>query len=664
VSFVSFLREHRRRRIDPDHDTLTVVTPEAMLTAIMLDVAGFPLTAVDPGRIAMLCIDQKLHRAVANLLAEVLPDRKVVAGRDRICGAEDIVLANDDDDHDALLFEAAKRGSAFVLLRGANDDGGVSSIVACALERIYRAPCCTETIIEELVLQMLDERITVPSGVYEVAHVLLALRPATAFAGEALGLLRRLADCVTGERAASDPSEDQEEVHEPPPGREANVGEAATAKKSERPPEPPIVRLRDLVGYGPAKDWGMLLAADLALYREGKLAWVDVDKGALLSGPPGCGKTFYAKALAAECEVELVECSYGDLEAKTGSGNLIVKAIKQIFADARKKAPCILFFDEIDSIGARGSRSHNSGWFDAIVNGVLAELDGANPRDGVVVVAATNRPEVIDRALLRPGRLERHIAIPKPTIADIRGFLLHHLGAVDGLDQAARACRGKSPAEIAQIARDARRAARREGRQVEGADVEAVARAEFGRSEETDRIIAVHEAGHALASAALGVGLSHLDVDHCVTFNTSFETLNLADIERQIAIGMAGRVAEDVLIGRATAGSASDIDNAARYALHAIMSGLDGPPIPVGNICGDVATALSRPGVRERVDKMLAVGLDRARKIVNERRGDLRRLADAAQKRRYLEGDEIQEIVSRRYVARRGADANGDRRER
>jgi MoxR-like ATPase len=664
VTFVSYLREHRRRRIDPDYDTSDAVTPEQMLLAILLDKAGFAPAAVDPGRIVMLCIDRELHQAVIRLLGEIAADRNRAKSPDWSTEKNDVVFAwGGRTDIDALLLQTAKTGSAFIVLRGADDDGRVPPNTSQALERIYRAPHCTEAIAEELIFQMLDARVSVPSGEYLVAHMLIALRPSTTSADEALSLLLKLTDCAKEEVDSSGLAEADEDADERSMGKEEKDGEAEVQTPAS-PTEPTVIRLRDLAGYGPAKDWGMQLAADLALYREGSLAWVDVDKGALLSGPPGCGKSFYAKALAAECEVELIECSYGDLEAKTGSGNLIVKAIKQIFADARKKAPCIVFFDEIDSIGARGSRSHNSGWFDAIVNGVLAELDGAKPRDGVVVVAATNRPEAVDPALLRPGRLERHIAIPKPTIADIRGFVLHHLGEIDGLDQAARACRGKSPAEIAQIAREARRAARREGRQVEGKDVEAIVRADFGRSEETDRIIAVHEAGHALVSAALGVGLSSLDVDHCVTFNLSFETLNLADIERQIAIGMAGRVAEEALIGGATAGSASDVDSATRFALHAIMSGLEGPPIPVGNVHGEVATALSRPGVRERVDKMLAAGLDRAREVVAKRLGDLRRLADAAQKDRYLEGDEIQEIVSRRDVARRRADVNGERRVR
>ena len=162
-------------------------------------------------------------------------------------------------------------------------------------------------------------------------------------------------------------------------------------------------RLRDLCGYGTAKDWGMQLAEDFAAYRRGTLDWDDMDRGILLSGPPGCGKSYFARALAEECGVPLVMCSYADIEANTGSGNLTNKAIKKIWADARKKAPCIVFMDELDSVGARGDRGNNNGWWTSIINGLLAELDGAEPREGVVAIGATNFPDAIDRALRRPG---------------------------------------------------------------------------------------------------------------------------------------------------------------------------------------------------------------------------------------------------------------------
>ena len=651
MSLVSFLRETCRRCIDQGRDGQKRLTPELMLTALMLDRAGFTVSAIAPGQVVVLHLDNDLHSAFEKLLQLIAPGRCVI-GPEEASSAEDAIVVTRwwaRFDVDAALCAIVKNGHAFVILRPLDDPGVIPPLTSRVANRAYQAPACTGAIIEDLIFQMMNDRVTIPPGEHHVAHVLLAVRPTTVSAKEAARVLKSLDDFVTGKDDGKvDNAGVAQTISDLASSEEPPKDEKTSPKEPEKPAEPPVVRLRDLSGYGPAKDWGMQLAADLELYREGKLRWADVDKGLLLSGPPGCGKTYFAKALAAECNAPLIESSYGDWENATGSGNLVVKAIKKVFADARKQAPCILFIDEIDAIGSRGRRLHNSGWFDVIINGVLAELDGAKPRDGVVVVAATNYPWTVDPALLRPGRLDRHIAIPRPTIADIRGFLAHHLGEIDGLDQAARACRGRSPAEIAQIAREARRAARRQDRQPRGSDVQAVVRADFKRSEQFDRVACVHEAGHALVSVALGVGVAHLDVDHCETVNVAAELFTLKDIESQIAIGMVGCIAEQELLGEMTMGNMADVENVTRAALVAIKCGLDGAPIFLDNIKDNAPLSLLQPDVRERVDKMIAAGLDRAREIVKERRDDLRRLAEAARRERYLEGDEITKIVAGR----------------
>ena len=123
------------------------------------------------------------------------------------------------------------------------------------------------------------------------------------------------------------------------------------------PDAPPKLRLRDLSGYGPAYDWGMQLADDFKALAAGDIEFSDMDTGMLLSGPPGCGKTYFARALAEECGVELILMSYTEMETKTDRGNLIAKAIKTLFENARKKAPCIVFIDEIDSIQSRENKT-------------------------------------------------------------------------------------------------------------------------------------------------------------------------------------------------------------------------------------------------------------------------------------------------------------------
>jgi ATP-dependent Zn protease len=404
-----------------------------------------------------------------------------------------------------------------------------------------------------------------------------------------------------------------------------------------------VTRLRDLSGYGEARTWGMQLAADLADYKSGKLDWEDVDKGLLLSGPPGCGKSFYARALAEECQVPLLLSSYADWESGTGGGNLIAKAIKKAFADARKKAPCIVFIDEIDSVGSRGKRDHNSGWFDVVINALLAELDGAEPRTGVVVIGATNHPSSIDPALLRPGRLDRHIAIPRPTIADLKGILAHHLGHLDGLDRAARDCRGLSPAEIAQVAREARRLARTCKRKVTAADVSDVIASRRGaHNPDFDRIVCVHEAGHAIVFSRLGFAVEFVDADNRKTLaSLPAGSPKIDEIERHLAGTMGGRAAEIAVFGEPSHGSMSDLEQATSMAYLAISkAGLGGSLISLPD-----NLAISLPDVRKRVEDLLTRAMDRASKVIVENRPALDALAAALAESRYLDALEIKAVI-------------------
>jgi len=177
-------------------------------------------------------------------------------------------------------------------------------------------------------------------------------------------------------------------------------------------------RLDELHGYGEAKEWGLQLASDLKQWKAGSLKWSDVDRGLLVSGPPGVGKTIFAKALAATCDVNFVATSLSQWQAK-GSLNDLLKAMRSDFQAAEKEAPSIIFIDELDSVGSRDAFSGDYANYSVqVVNALLECLDGAASRDGVVVVGATNNPDKIDPALLRPGRLDRHMAIKLPSVED------------------------------------------------------------------------------------------------------------------------------------------------------------------------------------------------------------------------------------------------------
>ncbi|RVK25961.1 AAA family ATPase, partial [Sinorhizobium meliloti] len=190
------------------------------------------------------------------------------------------------------------------------------------------------------------------------------------------------------------------------------------AAEANLPAEGP--RLEDMAGYGEARSWGLSLAADLALWRRQQLTWADVDRGLLLSGPPGTGKTLFARALATTCEAELVATSVSRWQSYGHLGDLL-GAMRKSFEIAVERRPSILFLDELDSVGDRASFSQDHAHYATqVVNGLLELVDGQERLEGVVIVGATNWPEKIDPALLRPGRLDRHIRISLPDAQERR----------------------------------------------------------------------------------------------------------------------------------------------------------------------------------------------------------------------------------------------------
>jgi cell division protease FtsH len=190
---------------------------------------------------------------------------------------------------------------------------------------------------------------------------------------------------------------------------------------------PTIPTIESMHGYAKARAWGLDLQADLALWREGKLAWDQMSTKLLLSGPPGTGKTTYARALCNTLGVPLVLASVSTWLEPGYLGD-VIKRIRLTFEEAAKLEPAVLFIDELDGIGSRGrSRDHDDYWR-SLINKLLELLDGALRSEGVIVVGATNDPGNIDPALRRSGRLETHIEIPLPDVDALVGIIEHHLG--------------------------------------------------------------------------------------------------------------------------------------------------------------------------------------------------------------------------------------------
>ena len=348
---------------------------------------------------------------------------------------------------------------------------------------------------------------------------------------------------------------------------------------------------KDVAGQDEAKEALMEMVDFLHNPAKYKEIGANMPKGALLVGPPGTGKTLLAKAVAGEAKVPFFSISGSEfIEMFVGMG---AARVRDLFKQAEEKAPCIVFIDEIDAIGKR----RDSGQFggnderEQTLNQLLSEMDGFDGSKGVVILAATNRPETLDKALLRPGRFDRRIPVELPDLQGREAILRVHAANIkiaDDVDfrELARATAGASGAELANIVNEAAlRAVKMQRKFVEQADLEEsieVVIAGYQRkgaviSPEEKKVIAYHEIGHALVAAmqkhsapvhkitiiprtngALGYTMQISENDSVL--------MKKEELFNKIVTITGGRSAEEIVFGSITSGAANDIEQATRIA--------------------------------------------------------------------------------------------------
>jgi cell division protease FtsH len=407
-----------------------------------------------------------------------------------------------------------------------------------------------------------------------------------------------------------------------------------------------------------------------------------IPKGALLVGPPGTGKTLLARAVAGEADVPFFSISGSDfVEMFVGVG---AARVRDMFEQGRKNAPCIIFVDEIDAVGRQRGAGLGGGndEREQTLNSLLVEMDGFDGHEGVIIMAATNRPDVLDSALLRPGRFDRQVMIDLPDLHGREAILKVHgknikLGEDIDMFKIARNTPGFSGADLANLLNEsALIAARYNKKAVDRHDVEeARDKIAFGRErrklmdDEDKRMTAYHEAGHALVQAVIDDG--HLPL-HKVTIIPRGRALGLTmmlpkkdilgqsrkNLLNQICCAMAGRIGEEVETQDFSNGAANDIKQATKIARHMVcdwgMSDLG--PVALGENQEQVflgkeinRTQNFSESTAERIDAAISVIINeqykRAYKIVEERRVALRAIAEALLEHETIEGIHVHELI-------------------
>ncbi len=415
-----------------------------------------------------------------------------------------------------------------------------------------------------------------------------------------------------------------------------------------------------------------------------------IPKGALLVGPPGTGKTLLARAVAGEAGVPFFTISGSDfVEMFVGVG---ASRVRDMFEQAKKNAPCIVFIDEIDAVGRSRGVGYGGGndEREQTLNQLLVEMDGFEANEGIIIVAATNRPDVLDPALLRPGRFDRQVQVPNPDIKGREKILGVHarktpLGADVDLRIIARGTPGFSGADLANLVNEAALMAARIGRRVVTMDdfeqakdkvMMGAERRSMVMTEDEKKLTAYHEAGHAV----VGLNVPQHDPIHKATIIPRGRALGLVlslperdqlsvswtKYTSKIAMAMGGRVAEELVFGKenVTSGAASDIQQVTRIARAMVtqfgysdelgmVDYANEQQSYLGNYQGggNVSPETQRK-IDDKVKELVNEGYETAKRILTEKEGDLKRLAEGLLEYETLTGPEIMKVINGEALGR------------
>ncbi len=417
-----------------------------------------------------------------------------------------------------------------------------------------------------------------------------------------------------------------------------------------------------------------------------------IPKGALLVGPPGTGKTLLARAVAGEAGVPFFSISGSDfVEMFVGVG---ASRVRDMFEQAKKNAPCIIFIDEIDAVGRHRGAGLGGGndEREQTLNQLLVEMDGFEANEGIILIAATNRPDVLDPALLRPGRFDRQVVVPNPDLAGRERILRVHmkhvpLAADVDVKTIARGTPGFSGADLANLVNEAAlMAARKDKRLVSMKDFEdakdkvmmGAERKSMAMSEDEKKLTAYHEGGHAIVA----LSVPSADPVHKATIIPRGRALglvmqlpeadrysqNYTQMTSMLAIMMGGRVAEEIIFGKdkITSGASSDIQQATRLAkamvtrwgysdeLGLVAYGENQEEVFLGHSVArtqNISEATAQVIDRE-VKRLVQEGYDKAKAILTEKIEGLHLLAKTLLELETLSGDQIKDLLDGKPIQR------------